>query len=165
MEKSPVKAVKDFILRRAIKGRWAQEFDDDQDIENIDINDLTRTDSRPQSELESVRPIAKTEKKPYKEPEESLSRTVSYKLRVVPVTQSRDPAVNLILHATKRHSLRGKRTKFFQHRCEVCSQDFDELDEIRKPTDCEHLYHFKCLLAHVRAGNRSCCTCSTSLVI
>ena len=72
-------------MRRAIKGEWAQAFDNDEDIENIDLNDLTRTDSRAQNELESVRPMHRTEKKPYKEPEEALTRTESYKVKVVPV--------------------------------------------------------------------------------
>jgi len=118
--------VREFILKRHVpsQSRWAF---DDNDIETV----TTRIDSRPPSHLETVRPGSRTEKK----------GDMSYRVNLVKVRQARNPRVDLLLHSTARHAY------YQHHRCAACQHDFAELDEIRKPHGCEHLYHYRCILA------------------
>lgn len=143
--RSPIKLVKDFILKRHVPHqRWAF---DDNDIETI--SDVTRIESRPVSELDTIRPaIARTEKKT-----SSITDGMTYKVNVVKVRHSRDPRVDLLLHSSTRQTFNSLTTKFY--RCAACHQDFAELDEIRKPHGCEHLFHSKCLLVTL-SPNSSC---------
>ncbi|TNV84002.1 hypothetical protein FGO68_gene2466 [Halteria grandinella] len=78
-----------------------------------------------------------------------LNESLSYQIQIVPVQQSRDPATNLVLHATTLHDMGTMKTKFYQWQCCVCLEDFDELADVRR-TRCEHLFHFKCLVKAVQ---------------